>query len=197
MKKMLLTVFMFCCFMAFACFDSDPDSYVGQETVTITGENGSIVSIQTGANMVLHPISWKDQQPAAVTIPTGFPYTLNVNFSGFINQKGEKYNTVTYMAVYYYDQKNGWTLLKEIANPKFTVVDESGKLRALFGRHTLPSSLGYSKGQHIPVVIYFKGGDYSSFSLDVFLRLRRKISAASIAGAQVLAYQVEDNIIPY
>ena len=208
-----LTALLFAGAVVFACFDSDPDSLLGNNTSTITGGNGSTVDITYNRLPGFDPDDWisvippVDEQnklthivPAAV-IQTAFPFTLNIAFSGFIDERGQQVtDEIGRLTLYYYSVSGEWMVLKDIENPAYEIVSEAGKSRALFGRHTIPSPMGYSAGQYIPVVFVFqtKSGRYISFDLNAFLSRRKYLGAPNYAaGANVLAVLVRDNTKPY
>ena len=209
-----LTALLFAGAVVFACFDSDPDSLLGNDTSTITGGNGSTVDITHGRLPGFDVGGWLDQweeyqneqekltkiKPAAAVL-TAFPFTLNLAFSGFIDEVGQQVTEeIGRLTLYYYSKSGEWMVLKDIEKPAYEIVSEAGKSRALFGRHTIPTPMGYSAGEYIPVVFYFqtKSGRYSSFPLGQFLNRRRYLGAPNFAeGANVLAVIVRDNTKPY
>lgn len=206
---------LFCAAVAvYACFDSDPDSLLDNDTTTITGGNGSTVGIATPILPGWNPDEWLDKweeyqneqekltkiKPSAAT-QTAFPFTLNLAFSGFIDEVGQQVTEeISRLTLYYYSKSGEWMVLKDIENPAYEIVSEAGKSRALFGRHTIPSPMGYTAGEYIPVVFYFrtKSGRYSSFNLGQFMNYRRYLGAPNFAeGANVFAVIVRDNTKPY
>ncbi len=215
MKKILSVILaiLCCCVSVFACFDKDPDSALGNDVTTVTGGNGSIIDIPHSRLPDFDSDDWLDQfippaeaekftkiVPAGV-IQTAFPFTLNLAFSGFIDESGEQVTSkITRLTLYYYSKSGSWMVLEDIRNPQYEIVSEAEKSRALFGRHTIPSPMGYSAGEYIPVVMYFEtsGGQYRSFDLNAFLAYRKYLGAPNFApGANVLAILVIDNSKPY
>ena len=106
----------------------------------------------------------------ALTISAAFPLTLNVSFSGFVDDSGnEVTEPITRMCVLYFSTSGKWIILKDIKNPAYTVIGTAENKRALFGKHTIPSALGYAGGEAMPVLLYFKSANYENFSLDEVL----------------------------
>ncbi|MBS1452222.1 MAG: hypothetical protein HP002_02440 [Lentisphaeria bacterium] len=209
-----LTALLFAGAVVLACFDSDPDSLLGNDTTTITGENGSSFDVAYPIIPGFNPDEWLDQWeeyqneqekltkivPVAA-IQTAFPFTLNIAFSGFLDEQGQQVTEkIGRLTLYYYSKSGEWMVLKTIENPEYEIVSTAGKSRALFGRHTIPSPMGYSSGQYIPIVFHFqtKSGRYSSFNLNEFWGRRQHLGAPNFAqGANVLAIIVRDNTKPY
>ena len=162
----------------FACFDSDPGSNTDNPTNTIPGDNGSDVDVTIGGGSawseieVDHP-GWGDIQDEfeyAMKVECSFPVTLNLSFSGFLNSSGQPVKApVTRMCLLYFSTAGKWIILKDIQNPKFAVVTDAEGQRALFGKHTLTSPLGYTAGQTLPIMLYFRSANYENFSLDEVL----------------------------
>ena len=165
-----------------ACFDNDPGSNTGNPSTTISGDHGATVDvILPGASLpddvsIKQPSTWPTQEmPAddprkdyqyALTLRAAFPLTLNVSFSGFLNADGnEVAEPVTRMCVLYFSTSGKWTILKDIKNPQYTVLGDAEKQRALFGKHTIASPLGYNAGESLPVMLYFRTANYESFNL--------------------------------
>ena len=165
-----------------ACFDNDPGSNTGNPSVTISGEHGETVDI-TFPGIVLPddiiikpPITWPpwmlpDDDPRkdyqyALRLKAAFPLTLNVSFSGFLDDEGEQVTEpITRMCLLYFSTAGKWTILKDIKNPQYTVIGDADNKRALFGRHTIASPLGYNTGESLPVLLYFRTASYENFSL--------------------------------
>ena len=165
----------------FACFVEDPTSSTSNPSVTITGGSGSSsdVTIPGGnhsGTVVVNP-GWqidpgdpRDEYSYALTVDTAFPLTLNVSFSGFLDDSDEQVEEpITRMCLLYFSTAGRWTILTDIRNPSFTVVGDAENKRALFGRHTIPSSLGYSVGEGMPVLLYFRTQNYENFNLEEVL----------------------------
>ena len=197
----------------FACFDSDPDSLLGNGTTTITGGGGSSLDIEYAIRPGFDPDDWIHQLPPVddpnkltrvqpvSAIKTAFPFTLNLAFSGFIDEQGRQVTEkIGRLTLFYYSKSGEWMILKTIQNPEYEVVSSAGKSRALFGRYTIPSPMGYSAGDFIPVVFYFEtaSGRYRSFDLNEMMQRRQYLGAPNFAaGASVLAIVVNDNTKPY
>lgn len=165
-----------------ACFDNDPGSNTGNPSVTISGEHGETVDI-TFPGIVMPPdiivnppITWPtpvfpDDDPRkdyqyALRLKAAFPLTLNVSFSGFLDSEGEQVTEpITRMCLLYFSTAGKWTILKDIKNPQYTVIGDADNKRALFGRHTIASPLGYNTGESLPVLLYFRTASYENFSL--------------------------------
>lgn len=165
-----------------ACFDNDPGSNTGNPSVTISGGHGETVDI-TFPGIVLPddiiikpPITWPpwmlpDDDPRkdyqyALRLKAAFPLTLNVSFSGFLDDEGEQVTEpITRMCLLYFSTAGKWTILKDIKNPQYTVIGDADNKRALFGRHTIASPLGYKTGESLPVLLYFRTVNYENFSL--------------------------------
>lgn len=183
MKTFLVCTFalLIAGFHLFACFLEDPMSNTANPSVTITGGNGSSADVTVpGGNhsgtVIVNP-GWqvdpddpRDDYSYALTVDAAFPLTLNVSFSGFLDEAGEQVDEpITRMCLLYFSTAGRWTILTDIKNPPFTVVGDAENKRALFGRHTIPSSLGYSVGEGMPILLYFRTENYENFSLDTVL----------------------------
>ncbi len=207
----LLAVILLGAAAVFACFDSDPNSLLGNDSTTVTGGGGSAVDISytkdswDSQGWLAQFLGWKDFvekltviKPEAV-IRASFPFTLNLSFSGFINDDGtQDTGKITRLALYYYSKSGEWMVLQDIQNPQYSIVSDAESTRALFGRHTVASPLGYAEGEYIPVVFYFKTMTHESFNLTDFLTYRKYLGAPNFAeGANVLALMVKDNRNPY
>lgn len=198
--------------VVFACFDSDPDSLLGNDMSIVTGKHGSYLEIPhftwpDREKWLEQWKAWKTEQEKMTTIKpadalqTAFPFTLNISFSGFLDDRGQQVTEeIVRLTLFYYSKSGEWMILKDIKDPAYEIVSEGGKSRALFGRHTIPTPMGYNEGEYIPVVFYFqtKSGNYNSFSLNDFLDKRKNLGAPNYAeGANVLAIIVCDNSKPY
>ncbi len=201
MKKFLTLLLTLCATITLlACFNSDPNSRLHNERQTITGGNGMLLGVLSPA--WAERLAWLSGQlggelePAAV-INASFPLTLNVAFEGFVSDDGSCDTDIVQLAIYYYDKTAGWTCLKNIVNPKYSVVCNDA--RPLWGRHTFTGSLGYKVGEYIPVVLYFRSrSGAESFNLESFLSKREFRGAPAFAeGASVLALLIKDNAIAY
>ena len=158
-----------------ACFATDPTSGTGNPATTITGGGGSTTDVVIPGHI------WDQNTDArwdipdngneyALTIRAAFPITLNVSFSGFVNDSGDEVTEpITRMCVLYFSTSGKWIILKDIKNPAYTVIGTAENKRALFGKHTIPSALGYASGEAMPVLLYFKSANYENFSLDEVL----------------------------
>ena len=149
-----------------ACFGSDPTSGTGNPATTITGGGGSTTDVVIPGQIREDPFyGWDipdNGNEYALTISAAFPLTLNVSFSGFVDDSGnEVTEPITRMCVLYFSTSGKWIILKDIKNPAYK--------RALFGKHTIPSALGYASGEAMPVLLYFKSANYENFSLDEVL----------------------------
>lgn len=157
-----------------ACFGSDPTSGTGNPATTITGGGGSITDVIIPGQIREDPFyGWDipdNGNEYALTISAAFPLTLNVSFSGFVDNSGnEVTEPITRMCVLYFSTGGKWIILKDIKNPAYTVIGTAENKRALFGKHTIPSALGYASGEAMPVLLYFKSANYENFSLDEVL----------------------------
>ena len=197
----------------YACFDTDPDSLLGNDTVTIFGSHGSSLDIGFVVIPGFNPDDWVGQIPPVSeqnklihvkpvsAIETAFPFTLNIAFSGFLDEQGRQVDEeIGRLTLYYYSKSGEWMVLRDIVNPEYEIVSDAEKTRALFGRHTIPSPMGYAAGEYIPIVFYFEtvSGSYSSFDLDEMMSRRKYLGAPNFAtGANVIAVVVRDNTKPY
>ena len=157
-----------------ACFGSDPTSGTGNPATTITGGGGSTTDVVIPGQIREDPFyGWDipdNGNEYALTISAAFPLTLNVSFSGFVDDSGnEVTEPITRMCVLYFSTSGKWIILKDIKNPAYTVIGTAENKRALFGKHTIPSALGYAGGEAMPVLLYFKSANYENFSLDEVL----------------------------
>lgn len=213
MKKFFLGLVVL--FMAalgvLACFDSDPDSLLENDTTIIYGGGGSTIDVYTRVPVgfiegdflktFLLPSAMEEKLQTIVpagAMKTAFPLTLRVSFSGFVDAQGEQVTEpVTRMCLLYYATSGQWTVLKEVVSPEYEVVSTADQPRALFGRYSIPSPLGYADGEFIPVLLYFETENYASFDLDELLALKNYPGAPNfVAGANVLAVVVMDNSKP-
>ena len=201
MKKFLVIVTFFICGCAlWACFNSDPSSHLTNTTTTITTGGGMQVGVQRVP--VAEEREWLQSQqgmelePAAV-IGSAFPLTLNFTLSGFIDENGKTDNDIVQLTIYYYDKTAGWQILKNIENPRHTVIFDTAS--AIFGRHTITGPLGYKKDEYIPLVLYFKSrSGKEAFNLEMFMLNRKKRNAPQLVeGATVLAILVTGNHTAY
>lgn len=176
MMSIIFAAVFFAAATCLACFDEDPGSNTGNPATTIPGEHGSSTDTTIGGNswgstIITHP-SWPEDDPNenneyALAVECSFPVTLNVSFSGFLDDGGEQVTEpITRMCLLYFSTAGKWIILKDIRNPQFTVVTDADGQRALFGKHTLTSSLGYTAGQTLPILLYFRTENYENFSLD-------------------------------
>lgn len=198
MKKFLSIAFgLICCAAAvLACFDDDPFSNLSNHGTTITGGGGS----NTGINLPgdLFPVEkFPDEDrnnSYAMVIETAFPCTLSVNFSGFIDADGnEVTEPIIRMCVLYFSTAGKWVILKDIRNPQYRIVSTADEKLALFGRHTIPSPMGYAKGRIIPIMLYFSSANYSNFDLSAVLKSPLKTPLPNTAIGLVST----DNIKPF
>lgn len=191
MMSILFAAVFFAAATCFACFNEDPESNTGNSPVTIQGEDGAQtdVSVDGGTFERLHP--WppapSPDPPAplpwpypdlefASTLECSFPMTLSIGFSGFLTASGEQVTEpVTRMCLLYFSTAGEWTVLKDIRNPQFTVVTDADDRKALFGKHTLKSSLGYGVGQILPVMLYFSTENYENFPLEFVLQSKEAV----------------------
>ena len=153
-----------------ACFGSDPTSGTGNPATTITGGGGSTTDVIIPGQIREDPFyGWDipdNGNEYALTISAAFPLTLNVSFSGFVDDSGnEVTEPITRMCVIYFSTSGEWIILKDIKNPAYTVIGTAENKRALFGKHTIPSALGYASGEAMPVLLYFKSANYENFDL--------------------------------
>ena len=165
----------------FACFVEDPTSSTSNPSASIVGGNGSSSDVtipgENHPGTVVENPGWqvdpddpRDDYSYALTVDAAFPLTLNVSFSGFLDEAGEQVDEpITRMCLLYFSTAGRWTILTDIKNPSFTVVGDAENKRALFGRHTIPSSLGYSSGEGMPVLLYFRTQNYENFNLEEVL----------------------------
>ena len=154
-----------------ACFSSDPTSGTGNPATTIPGGGGSTTDVIIPGQIREDPFyGWDipdNGNEYALTISAAFPLTLNVSFSGFVDDSGnEVTEPISRMCVLYFSTSGKWIILKDIKNPAYTVIGTAENKRALFGKHTIPSALGYASGEAMPVLLYFKSENYENFSLD-------------------------------
>ena len=157
-----------------ACFSSDPTSGTGNPATTIPGGGGSTKDVIIPGQIREDPFyGWDipdNGNEYALTISAAFPLTLNVSFSGFVDDSGnEVTEPISRMCVLYFSTSGKWIILKDIKNPAYTVIGTAENKRALFGKHTIPSALGYASGEAMPVLLYFKSANYENFSLDEVL----------------------------
>lgn len=157
-----------------ACFSSDPTSGTGNPATTIPGGGGSTTDVIIPGQIREDPFyGWDipdNGNEYALTISAAFPLTLNVSFSGFVDDSGnEVTEPISRMCVLYFSTSGKWIILKDIKNPAYTVIGTAENKRALFGKHTIPSALGYASGEAMPVLLYFKSANYENFSLDEVL----------------------------
>lgn len=199
--KRLLCIFM--CFFSvvlFACFNQDPNSILTNYAQYVPTGGGAILGIYRP--YWIDTIPWLDLQkgkelePVAV-IPASFPLTLNLTFTGFVDDSGTPDTDIVQISLYYYDKSAGWTSLVNITNPRHTVI--SDKPRAILGRHTVKTPLGYKKDEYIPLVFYAKSRNgVESFNLETFLELKSLRSAPNaVEGANVIALLITDNYVAY
>lgn len=157
-----------------ACFGSDPTSGTGNPATAIIGGGGSIMEVVIPGQIREDPFyGWDipdNGNEYALTISAAFPLTLNVSFSGFVDDRGnEVTEPITRMCVLLFSTSGKWIILKDIKTPAYTVIGTAENKRALFGKHTIPSALGYASGEAMPVLLYFKSANYENFSLDEVL----------------------------
>lgn len=209
-KRLVFSLLMGISLGATACFDVNPGQIIMPHRITIVGTSGSIVEVQHQQSPGFSASDWLSQftppaederltkiVPTAV-IRTATPFTLNISFSGFLSSQGEQADEeVTRATIFYYAKGGGWTILRDIKNPGFVVIDDE-KPRPLFGKNTIPNQLGYTAGEYIPVVVYFENSaGQSSFNLNTFLSYRRYLGAPNFtSGVQVLAIVVSGNTRP-
>ena len=175
MMSIIFAAAFFAAATCLACFDEDPGSNTGNPSTTISGASGSTTDTTIGGSSwgsipIEHP-SWpadpNENNEYALAVECSFPMTLNVSFSGFLDDGGEQVTEpITRMCLLYFSTAGKWIILKDIRNPQFTVVTDADGQRALFGKHTLTSSLGYTAGQTLPILLYFRTENYENFSLD-------------------------------
>lgn len=177
-----------------ACFNDDPSSNLNNDPVTITGGGGEIIYIVVPGWGKIHKLENTDFN-ADVTIKASFPYTLNVSFSGFINDDGSSDTVIKRLILFYYSKNGEWTVLQDIKNPSFNAVNDVAA--ALFGRHCIPSALGYTQNEVIPVVLYFATASNESFDLQSFLTRKKLLSAAESVQAPRIALVVQNNRIAH
>lgn len=215
-KKIAFIVcgFLLSASICFACFDDDPDSGLWDVPVVIEGEDGSTTDIDYVGNVTVFedPSSDPDPDPLpfpfpfpfpdveetgnsyATIIQASFPITLQLSFSGFLSSSGTQVSEpITRMCILYFSRDKRWIIYKEIRNPQFEVISSNAEeLRALFGKHTIPHSLGYSEGEALPILIYFESENHSSFNLNMVLGSKNP----KPIDKQVIAIVVKNNKIP-
>ena len=196
MKKILFTVLAFITLTfasLLACFNNDPSSNLNNDSRRITDNDGGIIGVVVPGWGKIP--GWESEFDADVTIGASFPYTLNVSFSGFVGDDGSSDTAVKRLILFYYSTSGEWTVLKDIKNPSFTVVSDASA--ALFGRHCIPSAMGYAKGKVIPIVLYFASENNESFNLQTFLANKKQLSAAATVKAPRIALVVQNNRIAH
>lgn len=177
-----------------ACFNSDPSSILNNNSIPITGGNGAcLIQIHIPGWTMLDEIL--DAIDADAVFAASFPFTLNLTFSGFVNDDGSHDTEIKRLILFYYSLNGEWTVLQDIKNPSFSVVSDSAM--ALWGRHCIPNSLGYSTGKPILIVPYFATDKNESFDLAAFLADKKSLASAKNAGAPRIALVVQDNQIAY
>ena len=214
MKKILLSVLglLLCGAAVWACFDDDPFSDLSKPEVTVSGGDGSTSDVTTEGgttarddNGNFSPVNpdfpdLPDLKPEEQTrkyadiLVSAFPLTLNVAFSGFIDPDGKQCNQpITRLCLLYFSTAGKWIILKDIRNPKYQVVSDAEGKRALFGKHTIPSAMGYPRGDVMPVMLYFEGHNHQSFNLNAVLTSADKVPFDNMA----IGIRPTDNIRPY
>ena len=199
MKKLILSLLCFFSLslgVLFGCFNDDPSSFLRNETTHIPNAG----DISTPEWSIVEEERYEFLQPEGfkvdLLITASFPFTINIAFSGFINQDGTPDTDVVRMILFYYaGQGVGWTVLRDIRDPKFSVVSDTPL--PLFGYHCIPSSMGYRRGKVIPIVIYFETKNNRSFDLERFLAHSKDISAANNTVAPAIGLLVNDNRIAH
>ena len=191
MKKIFFLILAFLTLAmtsAWACFNSDPSSILNNTPVVIAGTDGSMIEIEMPGWDFEFEIKFPTLQIAASAM-ISFPYTLNMAFSGFINDDGSEDRNIKRLILFYYSTNNEWTVLRDIKNPSFSVVNDSRK--AIFGRHCIPGTLGFS-GQNnaILLVLYFETDNHESFDLANFLANKKLLEAPTIVDVPVIALGV-------
>ncbi|MBE6367911.1 MAG: hypothetical protein E7052_08415 [Lentisphaerae bacterium] len=197
MKKIFYSIFTFFVLSlgsVFACFNSDPSSNLINNSIPIVGNNGSILVIKFSGWSLIDDIMDMLEE-ADVFLGVSFPYTLNIAFSGFINDDGTPDVEVNRLILFYYSKNGEWTILRDVKNPSFTVVNDSAM--ALWGHHSIPSSLGYKKGNMILIVPYFATKQNESFDLSAFLANKKSILAAKNVNAPRIGLIVQDNRVAH
>ena len=223
MKKLMAFMAAFFVFagILWACFEDDPTSGIGTQEVTIEGNNGSSVKMEFGWNAgnlnkdtgkltIIKPNpsggdptteevsgSFTEEELtsennyAAVSY-TAFPVTLFLSYSGFLADDGTAipFSYLTRMCLLYFSTAGKWVILKEYKNIDVKIDDDA---KALFGKYTIQSSLGYKSGEIMPVLVYYQWGSYSNFDLDAVLASNKKLPLNN----QVIGFYVRNNTKPY
>lgn len=193
MRKVFLSIlcfFTFCFGLLFACFNDDPSSHLGNFRTFIEGA-GTVTA--PGYSI------WEGESVSGfrpdLTLLASFPFTLNIAFPGFVNNDGTPDTQIVRAILFYYSQKDGWIALKDIRNPVFQIVSDLPL--PVFGRHCIPSNLGYARMKPIPVVIYFETKNNASFDLAQFLARRKSLDAANELKAPIIALIANNNRIAH
>ncbi len=214
MKKCFIAAaaLLLCAATVWACFNEDPASDLSKPEVTISGGDGSSSDITVeGGTMERDPSGLfppsvpeypdlpdlppnEQSRGYAAMVITSFPLTLNVAFSGFLESNGTPCTgKITRLCLLYYSTAGRWTILRDIRNPQYEVVGSADRKRALFGKYTIPSAMGYAPGDVMPVLLYFEGHNHSSFHLPGLLRSTEKVPFDNM----VLGFRPIKNIRPY
>ena len=192
----LLCFFSLCLGGLFGCFNDDPSSFLRNGTTHIPNAGDISTPEWSIVERDLKELLLPDGFKTDLVIKASFPFTINIAFSGFINQDGTPDTDVVRMILFYYaEQGIGWTILRDIRDPEFSVVSDTPL--PLFGYHCIPSSMGYRRNRIIPIVIYFETKNNRSFDLERFLAYSKDISAANKTVAPAIGLLVNDNRIAH
>lgn len=191
-KKILISLLSLCALIASACFLPDIDSILDRDPIIIIGPTGEVIKIDPPGEIVTPDIPIPDVD--AQYFEASFPYSLSIAFSGFTTDTGEVDQSIDLIEAYYFDKKGGWTLLRRVANPRFKVVSDSPIY--VLGRHSVPSSMGYSEGEILPIVVYFRSSSGAeSFDRARFLDNRKSLITQS--GCTVIGFVVMGNRVAF
>ena len=105
----------------YACFVADPTSSTSNPSASIVGGNGSSSDVtipgENHPGTVVENPGWqvdpddpRDDYSYALTVDAAFPLTLNVSFSGFLDEAGEQVDEpITRMCLLYFSTAGRWT----------------------------------------------------------------------------------------
>ena len=180
MKK-LLFVLLTCIFLpkAFSCyFDDNPIKEVTKSKwIAVIYYAHSLLQwefiLQEPDGIIQNNIGIWNQNSFDSDITSTFPLTINIQFSGFDYNDGQKTNRACLL---YLDKNGYWRIIKQIKDVNWDIQTNTGNKRAMFGQYVINDSLGYKNGEIMFVICYFESNTHSTHNLNELLSTKQTTS---------------------
>ena len=180
MKK-LLFVLLTCVFLpkVFSCyFDDNPIKEVTKSKwIAVIYYKHSLLQwefiLQEPDGIIQNNTGIWNQNSFDSDITSTFPLTINIQFSGFDYNDGQKTNKACLL---YLDKNGYWRIIKQIKDVNWDIQTNTGNKRAIFGQYVINDSLGYKNGEIMFVICYFESDTHSTHNLNELLSTKQTTS---------------------